>query len=128
METRKVDTSAVPEKKYFRIGEVTALVGVDAHVLRYWETEFKIIKPYRGRSKQRLYRRQDVQNLLCIRNLLYEEKYTIAGARQFLQNKPAVMEVVDKTTAGSVESENDLLPYIKKELRDILEQLHGCQK
>ncbi|MBP8814960.1 MAG: MerR family transcriptional regulator, partial [Desulfobulbus sp.] len=71
----------IPDKVYFRIGEVSDLVGVDPHVLRYWETEFATVRPYRGKSKQRLYRRQDVENLLLIKTLLHDEGYTISGAR-----------------------------------------------
>lgn len=74
----------IPDKTYFRIGEVSRLVGVDTHVLRYWEAEFAIIRPFRGKSKQRLYRRQDVENLLRVRQLLHVEGYTIAGARKAL--------------------------------------------
>ncbi|NLZ16719.1 MAG: MerR family transcriptional regulator [Desulfobulbaceae bacterium] len=76
--------SDIPDKAYFRIGEVSRLVGVDTHVLRYWESEFTIIKPFRGKSKQRLYRRQDVETLLRVRQLLHGEGYTIAGAKKAL--------------------------------------------
>ncbi len=74
----------IPDKAYFRIGEVSRLVGVDTHVLRYWESEFTIIRPFRGKSKQRLYRRQDVDNLLQVKQLLHEQGYTIAGAKKIL--------------------------------------------
>ncbi len=74
----------IPDKAYFRIGEVSRLVGVDTHVLRYWESEFTVIRPFRGRSKQRLYRRQDVDNLLRVKQLLHDKGYTIAGARKAL--------------------------------------------
>ncbi|MGI6637828.1 MAG: MerR family transcriptional regulator [Desulfobulbus sp.] len=74
----------IPDKTYFRIGEVSRLVGVDTHVLRYWEAEFAIIRPFRGKSKQRLYRRQDVENFLRVRQLLHVEGYTIAGAKKAL--------------------------------------------
>lgn len=73
----------VPDKLYFRIGEVAELVGVDAHVLRYWETEFKL-RPHRSASGQRLYRKQDVARFLRVRQLLHEEGFTIAGARRLL--------------------------------------------
>lgn len=62
------------------------MVGVDTHVLRYWESEFPMIKPFRGPSKQRLYRHQDVKNLLHIKRLLHDEGYTISGARRYLKN------------------------------------------
>ena len=73
------------DKLYFKIGEVAEMVGVAAHVLRYWESEFAVIKPQKSRSQQRVYRRKDVHNLLRIKHLLYERKFTIAGARQELR-------------------------------------------
>lgn len=73
----------LPDKLYFRIGEVADLVGVEAHVLRYWETEFRL-RPHRSASGQRLYRKQDVAKFLRVRQLLHEEGFTIAGARKVL--------------------------------------------
>ena len=75
---------ALPDKLYFRIGEVAELVGVEAHVLRYWEQEFKL-RPHRSAAGQRLYRKQDVARFLRVRQLLHEEGFTIAGARKLLQ-------------------------------------------
>jgi DNA-binding transcriptional MerR regulator len=78
--------AALPEGKlYYRIGEVSELTEVKAHVLRYWETEFRWMAPPKSRSKQRLYRRKDIEMILAIKRLLYEERYTIAGARQQLR-------------------------------------------
>jgi DNA-binding transcriptional MerR regulator len=76
---------AIPEKIYFKIGEVCQLVGVQAHVLRYWETEFPQLSPQKNRSGQRSYRRRDVEIAMRIKELLYDEMYTIAGARKKLQ-------------------------------------------
>ncbi len=73
----------VPDKLYFRIGEVAELVGVEPHVLRYWEVEFKL-RPHRSGAGQRLYRKQEVSRFLRIRQLLHEEGYTVAGARKAL--------------------------------------------
>ena len=75
----------IPEKIYFKIGEVCELVGVQAHVLRYWETEFPMLSPQKNRSGQRSYRRRDVEISLRIKELLYEEMFTIAGAKKKLQ-------------------------------------------
>jgi DNA-binding transcriptional MerR regulator len=75
----------IPEKIYFKIGEVCELVGVQAHVLRYWETEFPMLSPQKNRSGQRSYRRRDVEIALRIKQLLYEEMFTIAGAKKKLQ-------------------------------------------
>src|SRR5687768_12703529 len=77
----------IPEKIYFKIGEVCDLVGVQAHVLRYWETEFPMLSPQKNRSGQRSYRRKDVEISLRIKELLYEEMFTIAGARKKLQGE-----------------------------------------
>ena len=90
---KKVRRKAAPEgtvdlgseKLYFKIGEVAQIVGVPAYVLRYWETEFKVIKPQKSRAQQRVYRRRDVETLLKIKHLLYAKKFTIAGARQQLR-------------------------------------------
>ena len=75
----------IPEKIYFKIGEVCELVGVQAHVLRYWETEFPMLSPQKNRSGQRSYRRRDVEIALRIKELLYDEMFTIAGAKKKLQ-------------------------------------------
>jgi DNA-binding transcriptional MerR regulator len=77
--------TVIPEKIYFKIGEVCDLVGVQAHVLRYWETEFPQLSPQKNRSGQRSYRRKDVEISLRIKELLYDEMFTIAGARKKLQ-------------------------------------------
>src|SRR5580704_11311804 len=74
----------IPEKLFFRIGEVCDLIKVQPHVLRYWETEFPMLAPQKNRAGQRVYRRKDVEMVLRIRNLLYEEKFTIAGAKKKL--------------------------------------------
>lgn len=76
--------ASVPDKSYFRIGEVGKILGVEPYVVRYWESEFKAVKPIRTRSDQRLYRRKDVQTLLTIRQLLYVDHFTIAGAKKKL--------------------------------------------
>ncbi|PIE59321.1 MAG: MerR family transcriptional regulator [Desulfobulbus propionicus] len=124
MQSGTPDTDRIPEKKYFRIGEASKLVGVDAHVLRYWETEFIFIRPFRGKSKQRLYRRQDIQNLLQIRYLLHEEGFTIAGARKFLlRNKTKPSE---SGHDGRPFDNDKLLMHIKQELEGIQEQLRTC--
>jgi DNA-binding transcriptional MerR regulator len=75
----------IPEKIYFKIGEVCELVGVQAHVLRYWETEFPMLSPQKNSSGQRSYRRRDVEIAIRIKELLYKEMFTIAGAKKKLQ-------------------------------------------
>jgi DNA-binding transcriptional MerR regulator len=77
--------SSLPPKLYFRIGEVAGLVGVEPHVLRYWEREFRSIRPTKSSKGQRVYSRRDVENLMRVRELLYAEGFTIAGAKKKLQ-------------------------------------------
>ena len=91
----------IPEKLYFKIGEVCDLVGVQAHVLRYWETEFPQLAPQKNRSGQRSYRRKDVEISLRIKELLYDDMYTIAGARKKLQTElrePPKLKIVPRET------------------------------
>ena len=80
-----VDPNAIPNKPFFKIGEAARLCAVKPYVLRYWETEFRSLKPQKTRSGQRLYRRVDVEHLLRIRSLLYGERFTIEGARARLR-------------------------------------------
>jgi len=97
------------------------MVGVDPHVLRYWESEFPLIRPHRGRSRQRLYRRRDVENLLRIRTLLHDEGYTISGARKVLRNRQG------QDRQGSLPPP-PRIEYIKNELKEILEIIGGEKK
>ena len=78
-------TPVLPEKIYFKIGEVSEIVGVEPYVLRYWETEFDLLKPSKAPSKHRLYKKRDVELLLDIKRLLYTEGFTIEGARKKLR-------------------------------------------
>lgn len=77
----------LPDKLYFKVGEVSAIAEVPAYVLRFWESEFKKINPKRSPSGQRMYTKKDVELILYIKHLLYEQKFTIRGAKQFLKTK-----------------------------------------
>lgn len=103
---------AIPEKIFFKIGEVCDLVGVQAHVLRYWETEFPMLSPQKNRSGQRSYRRRDVEIALRIKELLYEDLYTIAGAKKKLQ-----AEMRDSSRLKIVHSENTKKESFIKEVK-----------
>jgi len=92
-------------KLYYRIGEVSQITGVKPYVLRYWESEFRLMAPQKSRSKQRLYRRKDIEMILLIRKLLYEERYTIAGARQRLRELGAA-----KTSAVAKAKQRESTP------------------
>lgn len=115
------DTPEIPDKLYFRIGEVAGLVGVDAHVLRYWESEFRM-KPHRSSSGQRLYRKQDLARFFRIKRLLHDEGYTIAGARRVLAggNSPSAQEVDVPRIRAALQRLQDLRSRIL-EIRDELD-------
>lgn len=101
----------IPEKIYFKIGEVCELVGVQAHVLRYWETEFPMLSPQKNRSGQRSYRRRDVEISLRIKELLYDEMFTIAGAKKKLQaemRETTKLKVVHPEPRSEPESDSRL--------------------
>lgn len=108
----------IPDKLYFRIGEVSGILGVEPYVLRYWETEFPQLAPKKSGTGHRLYRRKDVELLLLIKRLLYEKRFTIEGARQNLQG----MGFRAKQGQQSLFPE-DPLPEIRRELAAILEIL-----
>ena len=98
---------AIPEKLFFKIGEVCELAGVQAHVLRYWESEFPMLAPQKNRAGQRVYRKRDVEMALRIKELLYEDQYTIAGAKKRLANElrgGGKLKVVGGGDDGSVEN------------------------
>ncbi len=80
----------IPNRLFFRIGEVTKIAGVEAHVLRFWESEFPMLSPRKTPKGQRQYRRKDLETILAIKQLLYSDKYTIAGARRALRSSGAV--------------------------------------
>jgi DNA-binding transcriptional MerR regulator len=82
LEAVQAQMAKIPDRTYFRIGEVAKLIGVEPYVLRFWETEFKAMAPPKSRSKQRMYRRRDLETILTIKHLLYAERFTIEGARK----------------------------------------------
>jgi len=98
-------TSQLPPKLYFRIGEVASLVGVEPHVLRYWEREFRSIRPTKSAKGQRVYSRRDVENLMRVRQLLYAEGFTIAGAKKKLQRGGAEGADSEEDLAERAEAE-----------------------
>ena len=132
----------IPDKLYFRIGEVARLAGIKPYVLRFWETEFSALDPKKSGTGHRLYRRKEVQLVLEIKRLLYEKRYTIEGARKFLEGRskngepaaPASVEMAKrsagKQTSSPKESQSSLfdipsplLDTVRKELREIVDLL-----
>src|SRR5712692_242983 len=123
----------IPDKLYFRIGEVARLAGIKPYVLRFWESEFPTLGPKKSGTGHRLYRRKDVEQVLEIKQLLYEKRYTIEGARKFLENraKPAAAGAGSrsrrKAAAAAAKSQSPLFENpavladtVRKELREIL--------
>jgi len=109
----------IPDKLYFKIGEVSNITGVEPYILRYWESEFKLVKPYRTKSNQRLYRRKDVESVIKIKKMLYEEKLTIAGAKK----KIKANDIPEKQLPLGFSQEK-----YKQTLKDILTDLKDLYK
>src|SRR3954471_102781 len=116
-------TPDIPDKLYFKIGEVSELLGVEAYVLRYWESEFPVLSPKKSGTGHRLYRRKDVELLLRIKHLLYEKRFTIEGARQSLQNDSQKSRAQKETRKQASLFPQDPLPEIRRQLAEILQML-----
>jgi DNA-binding transcriptional MerR regulator len=124
--------SFVPKKLYYKIREVCEIVGVEAHVLRFWETEFPVLSPPKSKTGQRIYRPRDIELLLQIRKLLYEDGFTIAGARKRLSSRKPPSEdaedasdstkipQVEPKTAAKADPSSERLRKVKTELENIL--------
>ena len=125
---RKAELPPIPAKRYFTIGEVSELCGVKPHVLRYWEQEFTQLKPVKRRGNRRYYQHHEVLLIRRIRELLYEEGFTISGARNRLEN--ARLDHEEKHEPSAPETRPAHGPgvdvaAIKRELRAVLDQLQG---
>src|SRR5215469_8259654 len=116
----------IPDKLFFRIGEVSQIVGVEPYVLRYWESEFKALSPKKSGTGQRMFRRKDVELLLEIKRLLYDKKFTIEGARLALSE---LLKNVRNSTKHPANVQSELfpsespLPQIRRELAESLKLL-----
>lgn len=115
----------IPDRLYFRIGEVSQLVGVATSVLRYWEKEFPALSPKKTGTGRRLYKRRDVELLLEVKRLLYEKRYTIEGARKYLEKRPKREAQLPSRAVSqpALFGAPPALEAIRKELADILELL-----
>jgi DNA-binding transcriptional MerR regulator len=116
----------IPEKLFYKIGEATRITGVEAYVLRYWETEFPFLKPRKSRSGQRVYVKKDIELINQIKQLLYEERYTIEGVRKRFEEPN--LEVIssrkeEKTPQSSNDQVRHSLEKVKSSLKNILKQL-----
>ena len=133
---RKIDLPPIPAKRYFTIGEVSELCGVKPHVLRYWEQEFTQLKPVKRRGNRRYYQHHEVLLIRRIRELLYEDGFTISGARNRLDN---AFTGDDKSEAGaraaraaasapgSASRTASDISTLKRELREVLDSLRTSQ-
>lgn len=114
------------ERLYYRIGEVSRITGLKPHVLRYWESEFKIIKPFKERSLQRLYRQKDLDIILKIKKLLYEEGFTIAGAKKKIRDLEKLETKTSEIKQGEKgldQGTHELIATIREELKGIRDML-----
>jgi DNA-binding transcriptional MerR regulator len=112
----------IPDKLYFRIGDVSKLARLPAYVLRFWETEFPQLRPTKSSTGQRMYRRRDVENVMMIKRLLYEEGFTIAGARQHLRAEVKTGKEQSPLPFSGKASKDGLLA-VRHGLKEILEIL-----
>jgi DNA-binding transcriptional MerR regulator len=131
-----VSANEIPDKTYFRIGEVARITGVKPYVLRFWESEFKMMSPPKSRSKQRMYRRRDIETILTIKKLLYEQGFTIKGARKRLIalqrgdaaiSAPLEQPVRDAAPSAPADAQLASLAEIRDELAAIHRLLGGAE-
>lgn len=109
--------SEIPDKQYFKIGEVADITEVKPHVLRYWETEFRALKPQKTKTNQRLYHRRDVELLLLIKRLLYKEGFTIAGANK------RIREIARDRKSDAPAELKRVINYTRKQINSILKMV-----
>lgn len=117
---KKSDEIEIPERLYFRIGEVGRICQLPAYVLRFWQTEFSQLKPTKSSTGQRMYRRRDVEFVVRIKKLLYEEGYTIAGARQLLKSEASKSKDQTALPFAALPDNKDGLKRVRQQLQEIL--------
>jgi DNA-binding transcriptional MerR regulator len=125
-----MDSRPIPQKLYFRIGEVAEIAGVKPHVLRYWETEFGFLSPSKNEGNQRLYTRSDLEKVLTIRKLLYEDRYTVAGAKKRFREEWKKQREPEPTpapveTAPSAQTRAGILRRMRGEVEELLRLLEN---
>lgn len=124
---REPDEVVIPEKLYFRIGEVADLCRLPAYVLRFWETEFPQLKPTKSSTGQRMYRRRDVEHVVRIKQLLYSEGYTIAGAREHLKEEAKAAKAQSALPFAPARAKGEW-KRVRQGLQDILTLLSASKK
>ena len=110
----------LPDKIYFKIGEVSQILSIEPHVIRYWETEFPVIKPIKSKSGQRLFRRSDIEVLNLVKDLLYGQKFTIVGARKHLKSLG-----VDKSIKEKEKRDQTNIQFTLKAVKDRVKNLNN---
>ncbi len=113
----------IPDKLYFKIGEVSAITGIEPHVLRYWESEIKKIKPQRASSKQRLYRREDIATILKVKQLVQIDRFTLVGARKYLAAQKKIIKKRKESPLVKPDLPNSKLQDFCKEIKENLEEI-----
>lgn len=125
--TERAKTSLpLPDKLFYKIGEVSKISGIESYVLRYWETEFPFLKPRKNKSGQRVYVKKDLELILQVKKLLYQERYTIEGVRKKLGDNTAKLPepvAVHESRAKELKNPADALHVVKKRLKEILRQI-----
>jgi DNA-binding transcriptional MerR regulator len=117
-----------PDRLFYKIGEVSKIVGVEPYVLRYWETEFPFLKPKKSKSGQRIYTKDDIDIIMQIKHLLYEEKYTIDGVRKRLCNiKHQPLTEINKKDTDNIKKQNEDI-RVKKIIEMVRERLNTILK
>lgn len=115
----------LPDKLFYKIGEVSRITGIESYVLRYWETEFPFLKPRKNKSGQRVYTKKELELILQVKKMLYQERYTIEGVRKRFGEgvtRPAELRTQESKTK-IVKSQQDVVSLIRKKLQDILNQI-----
>ena len=113
----------IPDRMYFKIGEVSDITGVEAYVLRYWETEFDVLNPEKSKAKQRVYEKKDIENILLIKKLLWKDRFSIEGA--VLRLKELRREHREQKTVLENSSESQKLKRVKNELKELIRFLRA---
>ncbi len=119
----KKEKKNIPEKLFYKIGEVSRITEVEPYVLRYWESEFPFLKPRKSRSGQRLYVKKDIETIFEIKRLLYEERYTIEGVKKkFMEPHLKVVEIEERSE-DQAQSAQQRLEHVKRRLREIIQSM-----
>ncbi len=116
----------VPDKLFYKIGEVSKVTGVESYVLRYWETEFPFLKPRKNKSGQRVYVKKDLEMILMVKKMLYQERYTIEGVRKRFEEgivKPVEIKAGQEQQIEISKDPTEALAYVKKRLKQIADSI-----